>query len=86
MKFIQNAGAELFLQAHMKIKEFLNLKISLKIRLRFLQGRQVGKSSITNMLNDVAVMETSDVSRIGRGRHTTRHSEIFNMYGSTDMM
>ncbi|MFQ7575428.1 MAG: ribosome small subunit-dependent GTPase A [Lachnospira sp.] len=43
----------------------------------------VGKSSITNMLNDVAVMETSDVSRIGRGRHTTRHSEIFNMYGST---
>jgi ribosome biogenesis GTPase len=24
-------------------------------------------------------METGDVSRIGRGRHTTRHSEIFCM-------
>lgn len=43
----------------------------------------VGKSSITNLMQQGAVMETSDVSRIGRGRHTTRHSEIFNMYGTT---
>ncbi len=43
----------------------------------------VGKSSLTNLLMPEANMETGDVSRIGRGKHTTRHSEIFNLYGST---
>ncbi len=43
----------------------------------------VGKSSLTNILLSGAKMETGDVSRIGRGRHTTRHSEIFNMYGKS---
>lgn len=37
----------------------------------------VGKSSLTNYLLKDSRMETGDVSRIGRGRHTTRHSEIF---------
>ena len=39
----------------------------------------VGKSSLTNYLMQESTMETGDVSRIGRGRHTTRHSEIFCM-------
>lgn len=43
----------------------------------------VGKSSLMNLLLPDAGMETGDVSRIGRGRHTTRHSEIFHLYGST---
>lgn len=43
----------------------------------------VGKSSLTNLLLPEANMETQDVSRIGRGKHTTRHSEIFNLYGVT---
>lgn len=43
----------------------------------------VGKSSLTNLLLPDAKMQTGDVSRIGRGRHTTRHSEIFNLYGAT---
>lgn len=43
----------------------------------------VGKSSLTNLLLPEANMETGDVSRIGRGKHTTRHSEIFNLYGFT---
>lgn len=37
----------------------------------------VGKSSLTNIIMPEANMETGVVSRIGRGRHTTRHSEIF---------
>ncbi len=43
----------------------------------------VGKSTLTNLLKPEADMETGDISRIGRGKHTTRHSEIFNLYGST---
>lgn len=38
----------------------------------------VGKSSITNFLAPNADMATSDISiKIERGKHTTRHSEIF---------
>ncbi len=37
----------------------------------------VGKSSLTNVLQPEARMEVGDVSRrIGRGRHTTRHTEL----------
>ncbi|MGN1168109.1 MAG: ribosome small subunit-dependent GTPase A [Lachnospiraceae bacterium] len=38
----------------------------------------VGKSSIINILQPKANMETGDISRkIERGKHTTRHSELF---------
>ena len=38
----------------------------------------VGKSSLLNIIVPDAVMETGDISRkIERGKHTTRHSEIF---------
>lgn len=38
----------------------------------------VGKSSLTNALIPKANMQTGDISsKIERGRHTTRHSEIF---------
>lgn len=38
----------------------------------------VGKSTIINLLNPEAKMETGEISqKIERGRHTTRHSELF---------
>ncbi len=38
----------------------------------------VGKSTLTNRICPDAAMETDDISRrIERGRHTTRHSELF---------
>lgn len=49
----------------------------------------VGKSSLTNIIlpdrkeDEGEISKTGDVSRIGRGRHTTRHSEIFNVTGNT---
>ena len=47
----------------------------------------VGKSSLTNCIQPCAAMETGDISRkIERGRHTTRHSELFYVEENTYMM
>ncbi len=47
----------------------------------------VGKSSLLNALVPDAVMETGDISRkIERGKHTTRHSEIFCIDDTTYIM
>ena len=44
----------------------------------------VGKSSLINLLSPEAGMETGDISRkIERGRHTTRHSELFAIDGNS---
>ena len=47
----------------------------------------VGKSSITNEIQPEAAMETGEVSeKIRRGRHTTRHSELFFVEPGTFVM
>ena len=40
----------------------------------------VGKSTLTNALLEAACMETGEISeKLGRGRHTTRHVELFRL-------
>ena len=47
----------------------------------------VGKSSITNFIQPEAAMETGRISeKIKRGKHTTRHSELFFVEEGTYMM
>ena len=47
----------------------------------------VGKSTLTNAIHPQASMETGDISRkIERGKHTTRHSELFFLEEDTYMM
>ena len=47
----------------------------------------VGKSTLTNAIHPQASMETGDISRkIERGKHTTRHSELFFVEKDTYMM
>ena len=47
----------------------------------------VGKSTLINALHPEAEMETGSISRkIERGRHTTRHSEIFALGEETYLM
>jgi ribosome biogenesis GTPase len=47
----------------------------------------VGKSSLTNLLYPQAEMETGTISeKIQRGKHTTRHSELFDIGRNTYMM
>ncbi|MFC0524091.1 ribosome small subunit-dependent GTPase A [Pontibacillus salicampi] len=42
----------------------------------------VGKSSILNALKPTLNLETNDISKsLGRGKHTTRHVELIEMYG-----
>ncbi|MCI8465327.1 MAG: ribosome small subunit-dependent GTPase A [Lachnospiraceae bacterium] len=47
----------------------------------------VGKSSLINLLHPKAKMETGRVSeKIGRGRHTTRHTELFFLERDTFLL
>ncbi len=47
----------------------------------------VGKSSIVNLLTEGQSMETGEVSaKIGRGKHTTRHSELLYLGDDTYIM
>ena len=47
----------------------------------------VGKSSIVNLLTEGQTMETGEVStKIGRGKHTTRHSELLYLGDDTYIM
>ena len=47
----------------------------------------VGKSSLTNLLQDEISMETGETSKkLGRGRHTTRHSQLIAMGEDTYIM
>ncbi|MDD6571323.1 MAG: ribosome small subunit-dependent GTPase A [Thermoflexaceae bacterium] len=47
----------------------------------------VGKSSVINYIYPDAFMETGAVSdKIKRGKHTTRHSELFHVHGDTYIM
>ena len=47
----------------------------------------VGKSSLTNLLQDQVQMETGEISRkLKRGRHTTRHSQVIAAGGNTYLM
>lgn len=55
---------------------------------RLLQGKTsvvagpsgVGKSSLTNLVQQEAAMETGEISRkLGRGKHTTRHAQLLSI-------
>lgn len=47
----------------------------------------VGKSSVMNAIFPEAKMETGEISeKIKRGKHTTRHSELFCLQGGTYVM
>lgn len=56
------------------LKEILSGKLS-----AFAGNSGVGKSSIMNAIMPHKVMETGEVSRIERGRHTTRHAELMEL-------
>lgn len=47
----------------------------------------VGKSTLTNLIQPAAAMETGEISeKIKRGKHTTRHAELFYVEPHTYLM
>ena len=75
----EKAGYRVILSSVEENRGIEEVKALLKDKSTVLAGPSgVGKSSMLNALTNRETMETGDVSRkIGRGRHTTRHSEIF---------
>ena len=65
-----------------------NLKKFLKNKTTVLAGPSgVGKSSLINLIQPEANMETGCISeKIQRGKHTTRHSELFFIDGNSYIM
>lgn len=84
----KNSGCRVFLTSATTgsgIKEF---KESLAGKTTVLAGPSgVGKSSVINQLFPEASMAVGDISsKIKRGKHTTRHSELFGLGGGTYIM
>lgn len=84
----KNSGCRVFLTSATTgsgIKEF---KESLTGKTTVLAGPSgVGKSSVINQLLPEASMAVGDISsKIKRGKHTTRHSELFGLGGGTYIM
>ena len=43
--------------------------------------RRIGKSTLINLLNKNLNLKTNEISKVlGRGKHTTRHVELYNIY------
>lgn len=77
----KDSGCKIYVTSTVTGAGIEELRESLKGRTTVLAGPSgVGKSSVINMLFPEANMETGDISnKIKRGKHTTRHSELFSL-------
>lgn len=84
-KLYNNAGYKVILTSASNNEGIDMVKEQLQGRTTVFAGPSgVGKSSMLNALASEEKMETGEISKkIGRGKHTTRHSEIFYVEHST---
>ena len=80
-KIYSASGYPCIFTSALKKKNVDRIKDLLKGKTTVIAGPSgVGKSSLINILQPEAGMETGTISRkIERGKHTTRHSELFNV-------
>ena len=68
-----------------ELKEYINKNVKNGKTAAFAGASGVGKSTLMNALFDGLSLATQDVSqKIERGRHTTRHVEIFDIEASAE--
>ncbi len=84
----KDSGCKVFLTSTVTGRGIASLKKSLEGKTTVLAGPSgAGKSSMLNQLFPEAGMAVGDISRkIKRGKHTTRHSELFGMGDCTYIM
>ncbi|HOV25351.1 MAG TPA: ribosome small subunit-dependent GTPase A [Pseudobacteroides sp.] len=80
-KVYENTGYKMFFLCAKSREGFDDLMEILADNITVFAGQSgVGKSTILNLLAGAVVMETGAVSdKIERGRHTTRHAELFEL-------
>ena len=88
VKDFTGAGCEIIVTSALKGDGMDRLRDVLCGKTTALAGPSgVGKSSILNAVFPEAESKTGDISeKINRGKHTTRHTEIFNITGNTYIM
>lgn len=84
----KNSGYQVMFTSVKQDPDFEGLLLMIEGKTTVFAGPSgVGKSSILNILMPEANSETGSISeKIKQGKHTTRHSEIFNLYGDTYIM
>ena len=87
----KKAGFDVFVSSSSERLGVAELKEYIKTHVRngktaaFAGASGVGKSTLMNALFDELTLATADISkRIERGRHTTRHVEIFDIENTPD--
>lgn len=84
----KNAGVRFMVISALNNKGVDEVRDMLKGKTTVLAGPSgVGKSTLINNICKDVVMETGDISeKLSRGKHTTRHSEIFSLGDNTYIM
>lgn len=87
-KIYENCGYPVIFTSTMEDRGIERLQELLEGKTSAVAGPSgVGKSSIVNLLQPKAQMETGDISRkIERGKNTTRHSQLVHIKGNTYIM
>lgn len=78
----RNAGYQVIESSVRNNQGIEEIKVLFKDKVTVITGQSgVGKSSLLNALDINLQLETSEISQaLGRGRHTTRHVELMNLY------
>ncbi|MDO4336992.1 MAG: ribosome small subunit-dependent GTPase A [Eubacteriales bacterium] len=81
----QGCGYQVILASALKEQGLCEIRRILKGKTTVVAGPSgVGKSSLTNLMQEEVQMETGEISRkLKRGRHTTRHSQVIPVAENT---